>query len=139
MVNVVANSVVPKFSVLIGNSFGAGNYAMCGRAYDPRLCVAWPSALLGVMSGESAAQTLLQIKLASLGKDQALSQQEAEKLLEEIRRKYHQSLSPYYAAARMWIDEIIDPAETRSILSQSIHMANHAKITKQFTTGLLQT
>ena len=139
MVNVVANSVVPKFSVIVGNSFGAGNYAMCGRAYDPRLCVAWPSALLGVMSGESAAQTLLQIKLAALGKGKDLSQSEKDTLLEEIRSKYHQSLSPYYAAARMWIDEIIDPVDTRKILSKGIHMSSYAQMTQPFVTGLLQT
>ena len=139
MVNAVANSVVPKFSVLIGNSFGAGNYAMCGRAYEPRLCLAWPSALLGVMSGESAAQTLLQIKLSAMKGKEVLSSSEKESLLEEIRTSYARSMSPYYAAARLWVDAIIEPIETRSILSKAIEMANHAPITEPFSTGILQT
>ena len=140
MVNVVANSVVPKFSVLVGNSFGAGNYAMCGRAYDPHLCLAWPTALLGVMSGESAAQTLLQTKVAKQqGGAVGLSDEEKEALLDEIRAKYAKTLSPYYAAARLWIDAIIEPADTRHILSRAIKLANHAPIDKSFVTGVLQT
>ena len=140
MVNVVANSVVPKFTVLVGNSFGAGNYAMCGRAYDPRLCLAWPSALLAVMSGESAAQTLLQLKASALKKKgELLSEQARKELLEEIRAQYARSMSPYYAAARMWIDEIIDPLSTRSLLAQAIDIADHAPIKESFKTGILQT
>ena len=136
MVNAVANSIVPKFSVLVGNSFGAGNYAMCGKAYDPRLCVAWPSALLGVMSGESAAQTLLQTKLKNKKK---LTEEESTLLLEQIKNQYNKTLSPYYAASRLWIDAIIVPTETRKVLSEAIHLSDHAKITKPFVTGVLQT
>ena len=141
MVNAVANSVVPKFSVLVGNSFGAGNYAMCGRAYEPRLCLAWPSALLAVMSGEAAARTLLQLKLSALKKKGAkeLSEKEKNELLEEIRTQYARRMSPYYAAARMWVDEVIDPLSTRSILSEAIEIANHAPIKADFKTGILQT
>ena len=139
MVHAVANSVVPMFTVIVGNAFGAGNYAMCGRAYDPRLYVAWPTALLGVMSGEAAARTLLQIKTANTANKQDLSAEEQAAALNQVRNQYAKTLSPYYAAARLWLDAIIAPEDTRQVLSKAIDVANHAKITKPFTTGVLQT
>ena len=140
MVNAMANSVVPKFTVVIGNSYGAGNYAMCGKSYDPRLIVAWPSAQIGVMSGASAAKTLLQIKVSSLkakGKEITLEAEAA--LLKEITDKYNEELSPYYAAARLWIDAVIDPLETRAYISMGIEAANHNYKMKRFNVGVLQT
>ena len=139
MVNAVSNSVVPKFTVIIGNSYGAGNYAMCGKAYDPRLIVAWPSAELAVMSGNSAAKVLLQIETASLKKrgEDITSEKEAE-LYDQIKSRYDQQISPYYAAARIWTDAIIDPLETRTWISMGIEAANHSPIDKKFNMGLLQ-
>src|SRR6056300_241886 len=126
MVNAVSNSVVPKFTIIIGNSYGAGNYAMCGKAYDPRLIAAWPSAEIAVMSGGSASKVLLQIEEAKLQKQgSALSHQEKQTLLENIESKYKESTSPYYAASRLWVDAIIDPVETRKLISLGIAMANH--------------
>ena len=114
MVNAVSNSVVPKFTVVIGNSYGAGNYAMCGKAYDPRLIVAWPSAELAVMSGNSAAKVLLQIeKVALEGKGETFDTAKEKALFEKIKTRYDKQISPYYAAARLWTDAIIDPLETR--------------------------
>ena len=140
MVNAVSNSVVPKFTVVIGNSYGAGNYAMCGKAYDPRLMVAWPSARLAVMSGGSASKTLLQMEVASLKAKGQLITPEAEKeLLDSITKRYDQQTSPYYAAARLWVDSIIDPADTRKVISTGISAANHAPIEKQFNVGIIQT
>ncbi|MTI32608.1 acyl-CoA carboxylase subunit beta [Xanthovirga aplysinae] len=140
MVNAMANSVVPKFTIIIGNSYGAGNYAMCGKAYDPRLIFAWPTAQLAVMSGGSAAKTLLQIKIAGLKSEgKELSPEGEEKLLKEITDRYNEQLSPYYAAARLWVDGIIDPLETRQILSKGIEAANHAPITERFNVGVIQT
>ncbi len=140
MVNAVSNSVVPKFTVVIGNSYGAGNYAMCGKAYDPRLMVAWPSARLAVMSGGSASKTLLQMEVASLKAKGQLITPEAEKeLLDSITKRYDQQTSPYYAAARLWVDAIIDPADTRKVISTGISAANHAPIEKQFNVGIIQT
>jgi 3-methylcrotonyl-CoA carboxylase beta subunit len=140
MVNVMANSVVPKFTILIGNSYGAGNYAMCGKAYDPRLIYAWPTAKMAVMSGASAAKTLLQIKVASLkNKGEKITNETEKALLKEITDKYEEQLSPYYAAARLWIDGIIDPLETRKVISMGIEAANHAPIEKKFNPGILQT
>ncbi len=140
MVNAVANSVVPKFTVVIGNSYGAGNYAMCGKAYDPRLMVAWPSARLAVMSGGSASKTLLQMEVASLKAKGQLITPEAEKeLLDSITKRYDQQTSPYYAAARLWVDAIIDPAHTRKVISTGISASNHAPIEKQFNVGIIQT
>ena len=140
MVNAVANSIVPKFTVVIGNSYGAGNYAMCGKAYDPRLMVAWPSARLAVMSGRSASKTLLQMEVASLKAKGQLITPEAEKeLLDSITKRYDQQTSPYYAAARLWVDSIIDPADTRKVISTGISAANHAPIEKQFNVGIIQT
>jgi 3-methylcrotonyl-CoA carboxylase beta subunit len=139
MVNAVSNSVVPKFTVVIGNSYGAGNYAMCGRAYDPRLMVAWPSAELAVMSGNSAAKVLLQIEKSRLEKAGETFDKEKEKeLYEKIKQRYDTQISPYYAAARLWTDAIIDPRETRKWISMGIEAANHAPIEKDFNMGVLQ-
>ena len=139
MVNAVSNSVVPKFSIVIGNSYGAGNYAMCGKAYDPRLIVAWPSAEIAVMSGGSASKVLLQIEEAKLKKQgSALSDQEKKTLLENIESKYKESTSPYYAASRLWVDAIIDPVETRKLISLGIDMANHNEEKQTFNMGVLQ-
>jgi acetyl-CoA carboxylase carboxyltransferase component len=140
MVNAMSNSVVPKFTVLIGNSYGAGNYAMCGKAYDPRLIVAWPSAQLAVMSGASAAKTLLQIKVSSMkAKGMVLSAEEEKKMLDEITAQYNAQLSPYYAASRLWIDAVIDPLYTRTVLSMGIEAANHAPAERPFNVGVIQT
>jgi 3-methylcrotonyl-CoA carboxylase beta subunit len=139
MVNAVSNSVVPKFTIIIGNSYGAGNYAMCGKAYDPRLIVAWPSAELAVMSGNSAAKVLLQIETASLKKrgEEIPPEKEAE-LFDKIKSRYDKQISPYYAAARIWTDAVINPLETRTWVSMGIEAANHAPIEKQFNMGVLQ-
>jgi acetyl-CoA carboxylase carboxyltransferase component len=139
MVNAVSNSVVPKFTVIMGNSYGAGNYAMCGKAYDPRLIVAWPSAELAVMSGSSASKVLLQIEKASLEKQgQKISDQKEAELLSSIKQKYDEQVSPYYAAARLWTDAVIDPLETRTWISMGIEAANHAPIEKEFNLGVIQ-
>ena len=139
MVNAMANSVVPKFSVIIGNSYGAGNYAMCGKAYDPRLIVAWPTAQLAVMSGAAAANTLLQMQVASLkAKGEVITPEAEKELLDRIKARYDEQLSPYYAAARLWVDAIIDPLETRKVISQGISMANHAPIEKAYNVGVIQ-
>ena len=139
MVNAVSNSVVPKFTIIIGNSYGAGNYAMCGKAYDPRLIAAWPSAELAVMSGNSAAKVLLQIETASLKKkgEKITPEKEAE-LFDKIKSRYDKQISPYYAAARLWTDAVINPLDTRTWISMGIEAANHAPITKQFNMGVLQ-
>ena len=139
MVNAVSNSVVPKFTIIIGNSYGAGNYAMCGKAYDPRLIVAWPSAELAVMSGNSAAKVLLQIETASLKKrgEEITPEKEAE-LFDKIKSRYDNQISPYYAAARIWTDAVINPLDTRTWISMGIEAANHAPIEKQFNMGVLQ-
>ncbi|WP_343329548.1 acyl-CoA carboxylase subunit beta [Polaribacter staleyi] len=139
MVNAVSNSVVPKFTIIIGNSYGAGNYAMCGKAYDPRLIVAWPSAELAVMSGNSAAKVLLQIETASLKKrgEEITPEKEAE-LFDKIKSRYDKQISPYYAAARIWTDAVINPLKTRDWISMGIEAANHAPIEKQFNMGILQ-
>ncbi len=139
MVNAVSNSVVPKFTVVVGNSYGAGNYAMCGKAYDPRLICAWPSAELAVMSGNSAAKVLLQIEKASMQKGGKSLGPEGEKaLFDKIKQRYDGQISPYYAAARLWTDAIIDPLETRKWISMGIEAANHAPIEKAFNMGVLQ-
>ena len=139
MVNAVSNSVVPKFTVIIGNSYGAGNYAMCGKAYDPRLIVAWPSAELAVMSGNSASKVLLQIETAALKKQgQKITEQQEAELLSNIKEKYDAQTSPYYAAARLWTDAVIDPLETRNWISMGVEAANHAPIKKDFNLGLIQ-
>mgnify|MGYP000154750704 CR=1 FL=1 len=139
MVNAVSNSVVPKFTIIIGNSYGAGNYAMCGKAYDPRLIVAWPSAELAVMSGNSAAKVLLQIEKASLKKKgEKITEEKEKELFEQIKKRYDKQISPYYAAARLWTDAIIAPIETRKWISLGIEAANHKPIEKGFNMGLLQ-
>lgn len=140
MVNAMANSVVPKFTIILGNSYGAGNYAMCGKAYDPRLIYSWPTAQMAVMSGASAAKTLLQIKVASLKKKgQEISGEDEKELLQEITEKYNEELSPYYSAARLWVDGVIDPQETRKVISMGIEAANHAPISERFNVGVIQT
>ena len=139
MVNAVSNSVVPKFTIVIGNSYGAGNYAMCGKAYDPRLIVAWPSAELAVMSGNSAAKVLLQIETASLKKKgEKITPEKEQELFNKIKSRYDTQVSPYYAAARLWTDGIIDPLDTRKWISMGIEAANHAPIEKPFNMGVLQ-
>lgn len=139
MVNAVSNSVVPKFTIVIGNSYGAGNYAMCGKAYDPRLIAAWPSAELAVMSGNSAAKVLLQIETASLKKqgEEITKEKEAE-LFNKIKSRYDKQISPYYAAARLWTDAIINPLDTRTWISMGIEAANQAPIEKPFNLGVIQ-
>ncbi|MGV4424135.1 carboxyl transferase domain-containing protein, partial [Ornithobacterium rhinotracheale] len=136
MVNAVANSVVPKFSVIVGNSYGAGNYAMCGKAYDPRLIFAWHSAKMAVMGGAQAAKVLLQIQ-ASQSKE-PLSDEQKNELLQEITQKYDKQTQPEYAAARLWVDEIISPTDTRKWISMGIEAANHAPITERFNLGVIQ-
>ncbi|MEP6594348.1 MAG: carboxyl transferase domain-containing protein [Ginsengibacter sp.] len=139
MVNAVANSVVPKITIIIGNSYGAGNYAMCGKAYDPRFIYAWPTAKIAVMGGEQAAKTLLQIQVASLNrKGKTITPEEEEKLLSEIMQRYFKQTTPYYAAARLWVDAIIDPADTRKVISEGINAANQNSEIADFKTGVLQ-
>ena len=139
MVNAMSNSVVPKFTVIMGNSYGAGNYAMCGKAYDPRLIVAWPSAKIAVMGGEQAAKVLLQIEKSSLkSKGKKIAKKDEEELLKTITEKYDKQTSPYYAASRLWIDAIIDPRETRKIISMGIEAANHSTITTKYNPGIIQ-
>lgn len=140
MVSAMSNSVVPKFTIIVGNSYGAGNYAMCGKAYDPRLIYAWPTSQLAVMSGASAAKTLLQIKVASLkAKGEEITPEDQKQMLDEITDQYNRQLSPYYAAARLWVDGIIDPLETRKVISMGIEAANHAPIEKPYNVGVIQT
>ncbi|OEK03597.1 methylcrotonoyl-CoA carboxylase [Roseivirga sp. 4D4] len=140
MVNAMANSVVPKFTIITGNSFGAGNYAMCGKAYDPRLIYAWPTAQIAVMSGGSAAKTLLQIKVSTLkAQGKEISAEEEKKLLDDITASYNEQMSPYYAASRLWVDGIINPLETREVISKGIEVANQAPITEKFNVGVIQT
>lgn len=139
MVNAVANSVVPKFTIIIGNSYGAGNYAMCGKAYDPRLIVAWPSANLAVMSGASAAKVLLQIETASLKKKgEKITKKQEDDLFNKIKNRYDNQISPYYAASRIWTDAIINPLDTRKWISIGIEAANHSPTNKRFNMGVLQ-
>ena len=139
LVNAVANSVVPKITIVIGNSYGAGNYAMCGKAYDPRFIYAWPNARIAVMGGEQAAKTLLQIQVASLkSKGEQIDPEKEKALLKEITDRYTSQTSAYYAAARLWVDEIIDPIETRRVISEGINAANHNPNLKEFKTGVFQ-
>jgi 3-methylcrotonyl-CoA carboxylase beta subunit len=140
MVNAVANSVVPKFTFILGNSYGAGNYAMCGKAYDPRLIYAWPTAKIAVMGGSQAAKTLVQIQSAGLkNKGMEIDEAKEAELLKEITERYNSQTTPYYAAARLWVDGIIDPLETRKIISMGIEAANHSPIEKKFSVGIIQT
>lgn len=139
MVNAMANSVVPKFSIIMGNSYGAGNYAMCGKAYDPRLIVAWPTAEIAVMSGAAAAKTLVQIEIASLqAKGEEITKEKEDALYNKIKDRYDSQISPYYAASRLWVDAIIDPKETRKVISMGIEMANHKKAEKAYNVGVIQ-
>ena len=139
MVNAVSNSTVPKFTIILGNSYGAGNYAMCGKAYDPRLIVAWPTAKIAVMGGAQAAKVLMQIQVASMkSKGAEPTSDEQQKIFDQISSKYEEQTSPYYAAARLWIDAIIDPIETRHVISMGIQAANHAPVEK-FNVGVIQT
>lgn len=139
LVNAVANSVVPKITVIIGNSYGAGNYAMCGKAYDPRFIYAWPTAKIAVMGGEQAAKTLLQIQVASLkAKGEEITPEDEKKLLSHITDRYNSQTTPYYAAARLWVDDIIDPADTRQVIAESIAAANQAPVADHFNVGVFQ-
>lgn len=139
MVNAMANSVVPKFTVVVGNSYGAGNYAMCGKAYDPRLIVAWPTAEIAVMGGAAAAKVLLQIEVATLkNKGEEITPEREKELFDTIKNRYDKQISPYYAASRIWVDAIIDPIETRKVISMGIEMANHKKAEKQYNVGVIQ-
>lgn len=140
MVNAMANSVVPKFTIVIGNSYGAGNYAMCGKAYDPRLIYAWPSAKIAVMGGAQAAKVLLQIQEASLkAKGETITPEKEAELLKEITDRYNSQTTPYYAASRLWVDGIINPAETRKVIAMGIEAANQSPIKKAFNVGVIQT
>ena len=140
MVQAVATANVPKLTVVIGGSFGAGNYAMCGKAYDPRLIVAWPTAQLAVMSGASAAKTLLQIEVASLkAKGEEITKEKEDELYNRIKDRYDEQISPYYSAARLWTDAIINPLDTRKWISMGIEAANHAPIEKAYNVGVIQT
>jgi 3-methylcrotonyl-CoA carboxylase beta subunit len=140
MVNAMSNSVVPKFTVIVGNSYGAGNYAMCGKAYDPRLIVGWPTAQVAVMGGSQAAKVLVQIEIASLkAKGEVITPEVESELFNRIKDRYDVQTSPYYAAARLWLDAIIHPADTRKWISMGIEMANHAPLTKPYNVGVIQT
>jgi acetyl-CoA carboxylase carboxyltransferase component len=139
MVSAMANSIVPKFTVIIGNSYGAGNYAMCGKAYDPRLIVGWPSAEMAVMSGSAAAKVLLQIEVASLkSRGEEITLEREKELFDNIKNRYDEQTSPYYAASRLWMDAIIDPIDTRKVISMGIEMANHKKSEKSYNVGVIQ-
>ena len=139
MVNAVANSVVPKITIITGNSYGAGNYAMCGKAYDPRFIYAWPSAKIAVMGGDQASSTLLQIQVAGMkSKGRELGNEEEQALLKDIKGRYEKQTSPYFAAARLWVDEIIDPLDTRMLISEGINAANHNPHTREFNVGVFQ-
>jgi len=139
MVNIMANSIVPKFTIIIGNSYGAGNYAMCGKAYDPRLIFAWPTAEIAVMGGDQASKVLLQIEKANLeSKGEKIDKSRENKLRKSIKEKYDKQTSPYYAASRLWTDGIIDPLDTRKIISMGIEAANHAPINDIYNPGIVQ-
>jgi 3-methylcrotonyl-CoA carboxylase beta subunit len=139
LVNAVANSVVPKITIVTGNSYGAGNYAMCGKAYDPRFIYAWPNAKIAVMGGDQAAKTLAQIQVASLkAKGEPVDDEKEQQILKEIAAKYQAQTSSYYAAARLWVDSIIDPADTRKVISQGIAAANNNADIKEFKVGVMQ-
>ncbi len=140
LVNAMANSVVPKFTIILGNSYGAANYAMCGKAYDPRLIVGWPTAQVAVMGGAQAAKVLVQIEVASLkAKGEEITPEKEAELYNKIKDRYDAQTTPYYAAARIWLDAIIDPLDTRKVISMGIEMANHAPITKAYNVGTIQT
>jgi acetyl-CoA carboxylase carboxyltransferase component len=139
MVNAVANSVVPKITIIIGNSYGAGNYAMCGKAYDPRFIYAWPSAKIAVMGGDQAEKTLVQIQVSSLkNKGKEIKPEDEQALLDKIKNRYDAQTSPYYAAARLWVDDIIDPLQTRNLISEAINSANNNPEINELKTGVFQ-
>jgi len=139
MVNAVANSVVPKITIIVGNSYGAGNYAMCGKAYDPRFIYAWPTAKIAVMGGDQAAKTLLQIQVSAMkARGQEIASEQEQKLLSEIKDRYDQQTTPYYAAARLWVDAIIDPTETRKVISEGIAAANQNADVDEMKLGVFQ-
>jgi acetyl-CoA carboxylase carboxyltransferase component len=139
LVNAVANSVVPKVTIIIGNSYGAGNYAMCGKAYDPRFIYAWPTAKIAVMGGDQAAKTMLQIQVAGMkAKGKEVTKEEETALLDKIRQNYDRQTTAYYAAARLWVDAIIDPGETRKVISEAIAAADHNPHIEPFKTGVFQ-
>jgi len=139
MVSAVSNSTVPKISIVMGNSYGAGNYAMCGKAYDPRFIFSWPSGRIAVMGGVQAAKVLMQIQVSSMkARGEEPTEKEQKEILDRISKKYEEETSPYYAAARLWTDGIIDPKETRFIISRAIEAANHAPVEK-FNVGVIQT
>ena len=140
LVSAMANSVVPKFTIVMGNSYGAGDYAMCGKAYDPRLIVGWPTAEIAVMGGTQAAKVLVQIEVASLKKKgETITPAKEKEMFDKIKNKYDSQINPYYAAARLWIDAIIDPLDTRKVISMGIEAANHAPITERYNVGAIQT
>jgi 3-methylcrotonyl-CoA carboxylase beta subunit len=140
MVNAVANSVVPKFTVVVGNSYGAGNYAMCGKAYDPRLIFAWPTAQIAVMGGRQASETLLSIRLQQTRKgSHELTREQQQRLLDEVTERYEKETDPFYAAARLWVDGILDPLATREAISRGIAMAAHNIDIPRFSPGVIQT
>lgn len=140
LVSAMANSIVPKFTIIIGNSYGAGNYAMCGKAYDPRLIAAWPTGQIAVMGGSQAAKTLLQIQVAALkAQGKEISEEDEKEQLKTITDRYNSQTSPYYAASRLWVDAIIDPLDTRKMISMGIEMANHNPISKPYNVGVIQT
>jgi acetyl-CoA carboxylase carboxyltransferase component len=140
LVNAMANSVVPKFTIVMGNSFGAGNYAMCGKAYDPRLIFGWPTAQIAVMGGSQAAKVLMQIEMASLkSKGETITKAKEKEMFDKIKSRYDAQTKPEYAASRLWIDGIIDPAETRKHLSMGIDAANNAPAKKPYNVGVIQT
>ena len=139
MVNAVANSIVPKITIVIGNSYGAGNYAMCGKAYDPRFIYAWPTAKIAVMGGDQAAKTLLQIQVAGMkAKGKEVTPQQEKALLDEIKDRYERQTSPYYAAARLWVDAIIDPMQTRQMIAEGIRAADQSPQTGELKLGVFQ-
>ena len=140
MVNAQANSVVPKFTIIMGNSYGAGNYAMCGKAYDPRLIVGWPTAQVAVMGGAQAANVLLQIEVSSLKKKgEEITKEREDELFNKIKDRYDSQISPYYAASRLWLDAVIDPLDTRKWISMGIEAASHAPATERYNVGVIQT
>jgi acetyl-CoA carboxylase carboxyltransferase component len=140
LVNAMSNSVVPKFTIIVGNSYGAGNYAMCGKAYDPRLIVGWPSAQVAVMGGAQAAKVLVQIEIASLkAKGEVITPENEAELYNRIKDRYDKQTSPYYAAARLWLDAIINPLDTRKVISMGIEAANQSPIKKRYNVGVIQT
>jgi acetyl-CoA carboxylase carboxyltransferase component len=140
LVSAMINTVVPKFTIVVGNSYGAGNYAMCGKAYDPRLIVGWPSAQIAVMGGSQAAKVLVQIEVASLkAKGELITPENEAELYNRIKDKYDKQTSPYYAAARLWIDAIINPMDTRKVISMGIQAANQSPIKKRYNVGVIQT